>query len=375
MPEETRLASAAHLAVTLAWVAGAIVGAYLVGWAVSWVLLRVARRSDFVRDLVVFTRWPGRAILMVVAATITLDSVVAASVWWRGRVDHFMHIMLIATVTWLLTSLVRVAERRSIDRFGGGDGAIVDADRDRRRVRTHVITLRRLAIAVTVVFGSAAALMTFPGFAQLGTTLFASAGVLSVVAGLAAQTALGAVFAGMQISFSGAIRVGDVVVIEGEFGRIEEITMTYVVVQIWDLRRLVLPTTYFTTTPFENWTRHANELLGTVELDLDFTVPFDAMRAELERQLSENDLWDGNAGVLWVTDAVDGYLRVRLTVSARNSSELFMLRCAIREGMVDWLRRTDPGALPRRRIEYPPAGAATTEPDRLAGAYGYGNVR
>ena len=145
---------------------------------------------------------------------------------WRGWLDHTLLILLIAALTWLLASLVLVAERRAIARYGGGDVEIADEDRQWRRIRTQVTVLRRLAIAVVVVLGVAAILMTFPRFSDIGTTVFASAGVLSVVAGLAAQTSLGAVFAGMQIAFSGAIRVGDVVQLEdGQWwGRIEEIT-------------------------------------------------------------------------------------------------------------------------------------------------------
>jgi hypothetical protein len=201
------------------------------------------------------------------------------------------------------------------------------------------------------MFGLAAALMTFPSFTDIGKTLFASAGVLSVVAGLAAQTSLGAVFAGIQIAFSDAIRVGDVVVLEDEWGRIEEITLTYVVVHLWDERRLVLPCTYFTTTPFQNWTRNATELLGTAEFDLDFTVPIDGMRAELERLLSDDELWDRRVGIVQVTDCVGGYLRVRILVSASNAAALFDLRCHVREGITAWLQRTNPGALPRWRVE------------------------
>ena len=142
------------------------------------------------------------------------------------------------------------------------------------------------------------------------------------------------------------------VVLEDEWGRIEEITLTYVVVHLWDERRLVLPCTYFTTTPFQNWTRNATELLGTAELDVDFTVPFDEMRAELDRLLHANPLWDGRVGVLQVTDAVDGYVRVRMLVSAPNAGALFDLRCDVREGMVAWLQQANPGALPRRRLEH-----------------------
>ena len=306
MPDEKELQSATNLAVTLAWVAGAVVGAWLLGVVLTWVLMRLGRRSDLVCDIAELTRMPLRSSLTVFAASIAVKQTSDPSDSWRGWVDHSLLILLIAAITWLVTALVRVAERRAIARYGGGDVEISDADRQWRRIRTQVTVLRRLAVAVVVILGVAAILMTFPSFSDIGTTVFASAGVLSVVAGLAAQTSLGAVFAGMQIAFSGAIRVGDVVQLEdGQWwGRIEEITLSYVVVRLWDERRLVLPCTYFTTKPFENWTRSATELMGTVEFDVDFCVPFDAMRAELDRLLSASELWDGRRGVLQVTDAV-----------------------------------------------------------------------
>lgn len=350
MPDEAELESATNLAVTLSWGAGAVTAAYLLGIVLSWVLSRVARRSHIVKDIEVCTRLPVRAILMVVAATIAVQRTASTATAWRGWVDHTLVIALITTVTWLVTGLVKVAERQVISRYGGGDAEMTDADRHRRRVRTQTTVLRRLAIAIVVILGSAAILMTFPAFSDIGTTLFASAGVLSVVAGLAAQTSLGSVFAGLQIAFSDAIRVGDVVVLEEEWGRIEEITLTYVVVRLWDERRLVLPCTYFTATPFQNWTRNATELLGTVELDVDYSVPFDDMRAELDRLLAESELWDGRSGILQVTDAVGGFVRVRMLVSASNAGALFDLRCEVREGLVDWIRRTQ-GALPVHRIE------------------------
>jgi small-conductance mechanosensitive channel len=369
MPHELDVASVTDQAVTAAWLVGAVVGAYLLGWAVSWVLRRLGGRSGLVKDLAVFTRRPFRVTLMVIAANIAVNGTIDASVSWRAGVDHLLQIAQIATITWLVASLVLVAERRAIARFAGGDTEMGDADLQRRRVRTQVTTLRRLAIAIVVFLGTAAALMTFPSFKQIGTTLFASAGVLSLVAGLAAQTSLGLVFAGMQIAFSNAIRVGDVVLIEDLWGRIEEITLTYVVVGSWDQRRLVLPTTYFTTTPFENWTRHGSELLGTVYFDVDFTVPLDPMRAELDRLLAESDLWDGRSSSLVVTDAVGGYLQLRITVSAADSGALWALRCAVREGMIEWLRRTNPAALPRWRVENPPTRAITADSD-FVGASG-----
>ena len=243
MPDENELETATNLAVTLAWAAGAMVAAYLLGVVLTWVLGRIGRRSAMVCDIAELTRMPVRATLMVVAATITVQRTSDPADNWRRLVDHTLVILLILGLTWLLASFVRVAERRMISRFGGGGEEISDADRRWRRVRTQVTVLRRLATAVVIIFGGAAILMTFPAFSDIGTTVFASAGVLSVVAGLAAQTSLGAVFAGMQIAFSGAIRVGDVVQLENGqwWGRVEEITLSYVVVRLWDERRLVLP--------------------------------------------------------------------------------------------------------------------------------------
>jgi small-conductance mechanosensitive channel len=351
MPDDIELQSATNLAVTLAWVTGAVVAAYLLGVVVSWLMMRIGRRSGVICDVAELTRVPLRAALVVFGCSIAVQRTSDPSDSWRGWLDHTLLILLIAGLTWLLASLVLVAERRAIARYGGGDDEISDADRIWRRVRTQVTVLRRLAIALVVILGGAAILMTFPRFSDIGTTVFASAGVLSVVAGLAAQTSLGAVFAGMQIAFSGAIRVGDVVQLEdGQWwGRIEEITLSYVVVRLWDERRLVLPCTYFTTEPFENWTRSATEIMGTVEFDVDFSVPFDEMRTELDRLLAESDLWDGRRGVLQVTDAVGGVVRVRIVVSAPNAGALFDLRCAVREGMVNWVQHR--GVLPTQRIE------------------------
>ncbi|PQD97971.1 mechanosensitive ion channel protein MscS [Mycobacterium sp. EPG1] len=352
MEDATSLESATHLATDAAWIAGAVAIAYAIGLAVTWLLQRLGRRSLLIHDTAVLTRMPLRATLVLIAASTAVRRTVDIGASWRGWVDHALVIALIACFTWMLARLVRVAERQVITRFAGGDEGLTDADRHRRKIKTQVLTLRRIAVAIVVLLGGAAALMTFPSFSDIGKTLFASAGVLTVVAGLAAQTSLGSVFAGVQIAFSDAIRVGDVVVLEDEWGRIEEITLTYVVVRLWDERRLVLPCTYFTNTPFQNWTRNATELLGTAELDVDFTVPFDAMRAEMDRLLRANPKWDGRAGVLQVTDAVDGLVRVRMLVSAKDAGQLFDLRCDIREGMVSWLQRTNPGALPRRRIEH-----------------------
>jgi small-conductance mechanosensitive channel len=352
MPKAIKLETATHIALNFTWLVMAVTVAYACGVALSWLMQRLKGRSAIIADIDVLTRRPVRAMLMVIAATTAVHHTSTSASGWRGGVDHALVIALMATYTWLTASLVFVAERRVISRFAGGDMEITDADLHRRKVRTQISLLRRLVVAVVVVFGLAAVLMTFPAFSNIGKTLFASAGVLSVVAGLAAQTSLAAVFAGIQIAFSDAVRVGDVVVVEEEWGRIEEITLTYVVVHLWDERRLVLPCTYFTKTPFQNWTRNATALMGTVELDVDFSVPLDAMRAELDRLLQSDELWDNRVGVLQVTDAIHGYVRVRMLVSASNAGDLFDLRCNVREGVVAWLQRAEAGSLPRRRIEH-----------------------
>jgi Mechanosensitive ion channel len=222
-------------------------------------------------------------------------------------------------------------------------------------VRTQLSLLRRLVVVMIAVLAGAAMLLTFPAARAAGASILASAGVISIVAGLAAQTSLANVFAGLQLAFTDAIRVDDVVVVQEEWGRIEEITLTYVVVHVWDDRRLVLPSTYFTTTPFQNWTRKESAVLGAVELDVDWSTPFDGMRAELDRLLGASPLWDRRVGVLQVTDAVGALVRVRVLVSAHDGPTLFDLRCQVREGLVVWLRREHEHALPRFRHE--PAGA------------------
>jgi hypothetical protein len=236
-----------------------------------------------------------------------------------------------------------------------------------RKTQTQLAIVRRLAVAAVMIVAAASILMTFEGVQAIGASLFASAGLVSLVAGLAAQSTLANVFAGVQLAFSGAIRVDDVVIAEKEWGNIEEITLTYVVVRIWDDRRLVLPSTYFTTTPFENWTRSSTELFGSVELDLDWRVSPAAMRQHLEVILAATDSWDGRASVLQVTDATGGMVRVRILVTAADAGQLFDLRCFVREEMVSWVHTHDPAGMPRSRVqlleEVPRARAHESEAD------------
>jgi len=265
---------------------------------------------------------------------------------WLPTLDHGARILIIASLGWLVAGVASFAfevviERHPVD---------VQDNRVARRVRTQVSILRRIVLVIVTIVTIGAVLLTFPGVEAVGASVLASAGLASVVAGLAAQSTLANVFAGLQLAFSDAIRVDDVVIVENEWGRIEEITLTYVVVRIWDDRRLVLPSTHFTSTPFQNWTRRETELLGSVEFDLDWRVRPMKMRAELERIVNDTELWDGRVQVLNVMDAVGDRIRVRVLVSAADSGLLFDLRCLVREELVDWIQREAAAALPVSRV-------------------------
>ncbi len=348
-------------------VVAAVVAAVLVASLIAALFRTLARKWERAEELSTRARRPLRAVLIVVGVWVAIRLSTEPSSW-TGGVEHALVVAVIITFAWLLAQLAFVAEDAIAARY-----RIDVADNlHARRVRTQLQVLRRLTGAVIVIVAAAAVLLTFPGMRTVGASLLASAGLASIIAGLAAQSSLANLFAGMQLAFTDAIRVGDVVVVAGEWGRIEEITMTYVVVQIWDDRRLVLPSTYVTTTPFENWTRRASELLGTVEIDVDWSVPVDEMRLELNRLLDATELWDRRARVLQVTEATGGFVRVRALASAKDAPTLFDLRCYVREGLVAWLREAQ-GGLPRTRLETMDRASARADgefvrPVREAGA-------
>jgi len=312
-----------------------------------WIAARRGWSEEGTRAL----RMPFRVLAVVIALWISLEISVfpgtEPSEGHQGDVSHFFVIATITIAAWFATRVLGFAVDLSLSRYRTD----VRDNRVARRVRTQVQLLRRLAVAAIVIIAIGAILLTFPGAQAAGTSVLASAGLVSVIAGLAAQSALASVFAGMQLAFSGAIRVDDVVIVEGQWGRIEEITLTYVVVHIWDDRRMVLPSTYFTSTPFENWTRRTSELLGAIEFDLDWRITPAEMREEMHRVLERTELWDKRVAVLQVTDATGGYVRVRVLVTAVDAPTLFDLRCYIREELVAWLHERSPQSIPRTRVQ------------------------
>jgi small-conductance mechanosensitive channel len=336
----------------------ATVLAVVAGLALSWLLRKVVLRLNRKRPELQATSRVARRPLrlaLCLAGVRTALGLTADHESWHAGVDHFLLIALIGAVAWLAIAVLLIVEAVVLNRHS----VDVADNRRARRLRTQMILARRIAVALVVVLAAGTAMLTFPAIQALGAGLLASAGVISIVAGLAAQTSLVNVFAGMQLAFTDAIRVDDVVVVQKEWGRIEEITLTYVVVHLWDDRRLILPSTYFTTTPFENWTRRQSEVMGTVEFDLDWRAPVEDMRTELRRVLAGTGLWDERVGVLQITDATGGFVRVRILVSAADSAALFDLRCLVRETMVTFLQQHHPEALPHQRWEHATDDAGT----------------
>ncbi|MCC3281516.1 mechanosensitive ion channel family protein [Arthrobacter sp. zg-Y324] len=329
------------IAVVMA-VAAALIAARIVRGSAT----RLFRKVPHIRDVTALGRNPLRLVLALIGTRIALGATARAESWYM-TVDYVLVIGLIAALAWLAVVTLLIVEAIILTKY---DTDTKD-NRRLRRLKTQVILGRRVAVALVITVAVACVLLTIEEVRALGAGLLASAGLLSIVAGLAVQSTLGNVFAGLQLAFTDAIRVDDVVVVEGQWGTIEEITMTYVVVHIWDDRRLILPSTYFTSTPFENWTRTQSAILGTVELDLDWDAPIGELRSELKRVLAGTDLWDGRTGVLQITDAIKGLVRVRILVSAPDSGTLFDLRCLVRESMVSFLQQNHPAALPRQRFE------------------------
>ncbi len=314
-----------------------------VGAALRW----VGRRRAWPQDAVARLARPFRALALVVGVWLGVELGLPRASQGVDGITHAFRVLTIAAAAWFVCRVLILIVDIALTRYRTD---IAD-NRWARQVRTQVLILRRLAIVLTLVVAGAAILLTFPEAQAAGASVLASAGLISIIAGLAAQSALSNVIAGMQIAFSGLIRVDDVVVVEKEWGRIEEITLTYVVVHLWDDRRLMLPSTYFIGTPFENWTRRTSELLGSVEFDLDWRVSPAEMRDEMHRVLDRTNLWDGRVAVLQVTDAVGGLVRVRILVTAIDAPTLFDLRCYVREELVSWLQERSPQAIPRNRVQ------------------------
>jgi len=325
-----------------------VVAGFAVLHVLHLVLRRAATRTHVAAVVAHHARRPAHLAVVLLACHLTLTNLPDAA--WHDTARHVLVLADIGAMAWGAGAALMIIMDLALPRYRTD----VRDNRQARRVHTQASVIRRIGIAALAVVAVGAMLLTFPSFRAAGASVLASAGIAGVIAGFAAQSLLSNVIAGMQIVFSEAIHLDDVVVVEDEWGRVEEITLTYVVVRLWDDRRLVLPTSYFLSKPFENWTRTEAAVIGTVELDLDWSVPVEALRAELELAVKENERWDGRSCTLQVTAATGSFVRARALVSAADAPTLWDLRCDVRERLVEWIRDNHPGALPRVRAEVIP---------------------
>jgi len=342
---------------TLAWLPDPVVALIMVALAVllalivyGWLryLLRriVVGRYPFVHSLMSRLRGVTLLAVLIFALLIVLRAL-PIEPETRHLFARLLLIAMIALIGWAALTALHIAAEVYLRRFS------LDSEDNllARKHFTQVRVLLRSADVMIIIVTIAAALMTFEEVRQYGVSLFASAGVAGIVAGLAARPVLSNLFAGVQLAMAQPIRIEDAVIVEGEFGNIEEITATYVVVRLWDLRRMIVPLSYFIEKPFQNWTRDSSALIGTVMFYLDYRAPIAVMREKLAEICKNSKNWNGDVVNLAVTDTKQTVIEVRAIMSANSGGQAFDLRCEVREEMIDFLQREHPEALPVQRSE------------------------
>ncbi|MGA7673162.1 MAG: mechanosensitive ion channel family protein [Nitrolancea sp.] len=337
---------------------GLVIGAAVIGLLIHRIFYLIATRATLVErewwgpagtlnaSMVHRSRRPAKLILPLVAMILVLP-LVPVTDHVIDPLRHAIGLGLIGAFAWLIVAMVDVVGDMADARFR----IDVEDNLTARRLRTQVHVLRRIAVIIVGVIALAAMLMTFQSIRRIGESLFASAGLAALIAGLAARPTLTSLIAGIQIALTEPIRLDDVVIVEGEYGRIEEIGSTYVIVRVWDQRRLVVPLNYFIEKPFQNWTRQSANILGTVYLYTDYSVPVEEIRSELHRILEKSDKWDGKVCGLQVTDSTAQVMELRALLSAPDSSVAWDLRCLVREELIRFVRERYPESLPRTRAD------------------------
>jgi small-conductance mechanosensitive channel len=255
-------------------------------------------------------------------------------------------ILFIISSAWVVIELVKFFKKKLLSKFD----LTKEDNLTSRKVHTQIKLLEKVVIFVIVLTAVGLIALTIPSIKEVGVGIFTSVGVVGIIIGLSAQKIVGALLAGIQIAITQPFRIEDAVVVEDEWGWIEEINLTFIVVRLWDKRRLVLPTTYFLEKPFQNWTRTTADIIGTVFLHTDYAVPLDELRTELTRLLEGSPLWDGKVNVLQVTDSKETTMESRILVSAKNSPTAWDLRVYIREKMIEFVKQNYPDSLPRTRV-------------------------
>tara|TARA_Y100000310_G_C20690821_1_gene822093 strand:- start:879 stop:1940 length:1062 start_codon:yes stop_codon:yes gene_type:complete len=323
----------------------------LIGVAIVWIArisIAITAKKSKSSDLLIIRNKCKTAfnILIPVISIFISLSYAEESDWTDGLIDIFRVLLIMSSVNFLIR-LVYALEAIFLDKYN------IDKEDNRkeRKIITQLNFMKRVVIVSLVMLGLAVILLSFEEGRKYGQTLLTSAGVASIIIGLAAQKSIANFFAGIQIAFTQPIKIDDAVVVEGEWGWIEEINLTYVVVRIWDWRRLILPITYFIEKPFQNWTRNKGEIIGTVFLHLDYRTPIEPLRAKLSEILKAETKWDGNVDNLQVVDTKEYTVVVRALMSAKNSPTAWDLRCSVREKLINFLQKEYPESLPVQRIQ------------------------
>jgi len=331
------------------WFLGILVLAGVIGHLLIYrILLALARRTKSVMDDLCIKHCYRPLQWIVILLIVRLVLPVGLSEEYLATAKHTLSLFFIGLVSLLLVKTVYILDEYVVSRFN----VDIKDNLRARKIHTQLNVLKRIVIIIVCILALGTMLMTFEKVRQLGTTILASAGIVGIVVGMAAQRTIGTFIAGLQIAFTQPIRIDDVVIVENEWGRIEEITLTYVVVKIWDMRRLIVPITYFIEKPFQNWTRVTADLLGTVYVYVDYTVPVEAVRVELQRILKDSELWDGKVCVLQVTNTSEHTLELRALMSAPNASTAWSLRCHVREKIVEFIQKNYPESLPKLRASF-----------------------
>ena len=329
------------------------VAAILIGMLVKFIIhklfLFVSRWWDFVliKLIIQHLRRPIEIFIPLLLLNFSLTLMEMLPIY-RAPINKIIEVALTITFAFILIQIIDVIEDYLYLKYDLNK----ENNLKERKIRTQLQFIRKFVVSLIVLLTIAAILLSFESMRKIGTGLLTGVGIGGIIIGFAAQKSLGNLLAGFQIAFTQPIRIDDVLVVEGEWGRVEEITLTYVVVSIWDQRRLILPITYFIEKPFQNWTRVSADLLGTVFLYMDYSIPVEPLRQELSRLLNNNPLWDKRVNVVQVTDSTkDGFMEIRFLMSAASSSRAFDLRCMVRESMITFIQNNHPGGLPKRRLE------------------------
>ena len=323
------------------------------GFAFALALRLTADKSPILQSLIRRARRPMRLAFVLASLVITLPYL-NLPYGWERMLAHTAQVLMIVIIGWTAYILVNHFTDRSILRHRMDE----EPGLETRKYVTQVKVLRRIANIVLIMLTSIAVLLTFDGVQEYGASLLASAGAAGLVLGLAARPVLANVIAGIQIALTQPIRIEDVVIVEGEWGWIEEIYSTYVVVRIWDWRRLVVPISYFIEKPFQNWTREGSSIIGDVTWEVDYTIPVGEVRARLIEAVKESKYWDGQVVNLQVVGCDKDTMTLRGLMSARNAPQTWELRCEIREKMLDWLQQEHLDKMPRLRGELVMAGGS-----------------